>query len=74
MKNILLSMFLLCINLFAVDTQKVGANYSLGFEIGERTDELLWNIGNADFISNGITYHPDILSELQWNDISSYYG
>lgn len=74
MKNILLSMFLLCINLFAVDTQKVGANYSLGFEIGERTDELLWNIGNADFISNGITYHPDILSELQWNDISSYYS
>lgn len=74
MNKIFLVIFLVSLNLFAFDNQKIGANYSLGFEIGERTDELLWNIGNADFISNGITYHPDILSELQWNDISSYYG
>lgn len=47
--------------------ENVTADYSLSMEAGHRSDTLNWNYPD----SSGT---PNILSELSWNDIQSYYG
>ena len=42
-------------------------NFTLELSTGYRVDSLDWNIA-ADFVGST----PNILSELQWNDLESY--
>lgn len=64
-----------CVILQANSFEKKSASYSLGFEVGQRVDNFDWNIGDADYLhTDNNIYHPNILSELIWKDIKSYYG
>lgn len=74
MKKIIFICFIVISNIFGFEDNKIDAQYSYNIEVGERTDNIVWNIGNVDYVTGGNTYHPNILSELSWKDIKSYYG
>ena len=67
MNKILILSLLLVLNLFAQQSKQLSANYSLSFETGQRVDNLDWNI-------NQLNDNPNILLELTWDDVTSYYG
>ena len=68
MKFVLFILFLLNVSIFANPIFKdKGAKYSLNLEVGQRTDNIDWNI-------NQVNDNPNILSELTWSDVESYYG
>ncbi|MFW6308306.1 MAG: hypothetical protein ACOC08_06665 [Campylobacterales bacterium] len=53
---------------------KLGSpNYSVGLSSGLKEDNLKWNIAGPATIG-GRTYNPDILSELEWKKLKSYYS
>ncbi len=67
MRKIVFIFAMLSVSVFA-NTQKIGANYSLKFETGQRVDNFDWNI---NYLQNQT---PNILSELTWSDVETYYG
>lgn len=48
-------------------------DYSLTLHTGYRTDELFWNKGQVSTAINGTTYNPNILSELTWDSLETWY-
>lgn len=49
------------------------AKYYVELSSGIRQDTLKWNISGPSVIG-GVTYNPDILSELEWKDLKTWYN
>lgn len=52
---------------------KKGARYSAELSAGLRNDNLKWNISGPITIG-GVTNTPNVLSELEWKNMKSYYS
>jgi opacity protein-like surface antigen len=54
--------------------QSTDPSYTLGVEFGLRNDALSWSKGKARVLIRNNVYSPDILSELTWDRLRTYYS